>query len=64
MGIPSYFLQIVKKYKNIIKSTHSLTGCVDNFYADCNGIVYDVIRSITFVNKNINTSELFILYIK
>ena len=57
MGIPSYFLQIVKKYKNIIKSTHSLTGCVDNFYADCNGIIYDVIRNITFVNKNIEVYE-------
>ena len=57
MGIPSYFLQIVKKYKNIIKSTKSLTGCVDNFYADCNGIVYDVIRNITFVNKNIDAYE-------
>lgn len=57
MGIPSYFLQIVKKYKNIIKSTHSLAGCVDNFYADCNGIIYDVIRNITFVNKNIEVYE-------
>lgn len=57
MGIPSYFLQIVKKYKNIIKSTKSLTGCVDNFYADCNGIIYDVIRNITFLNKNIDAYE-------
>ena len=57
MGIPSYFLQIVKKYKNIIKSTNTLTGRVDNFYADCNGIIYDVIRSITFVNKNIDVYE-------
>ena len=57
MGIPSYFLQIVKKYKNIIKSTLQLTGCVDNFYADCNGIVYDVIRSITFTNKSVDAYE-------
>jgi 5'-3' exonuclease len=57
MGIPSYFLQIVKKYKNIIKKTSLLTGTVDNFYADCNGIVYDVIRSITFENKNIDAYE-------
>ena len=57
MGIPSYFLQIVKKYKNIIKSTNTLTGRVDNFYADCNGIIYDVIRSIIFVNKNIDVYE-------
>ena len=57
MGIPSYFLQIVKKYKNIIKNTSLLAGRVDNFYADCNGIVYDVIRNITFANKNIEAYE-------
>ena len=57
MGIPSYFLQIVKKYKNIIKNTTLLTGSVDHFYADCNGIVYDVIRSITFANKSIDAYE-------
>ena len=57
MGIPSYFLQIVKKYKNIIKNITSLHGVVDNFYADCNGIIYDVIRSITFANKNIDDYE-------
>jgi 5'-3' exonuclease len=57
MGIPSYFLQIVKKYKNIIKNTSLLTGSIDNFYADCNGIVYDVIRNITFANKNIESYE-------
>jgi 5'-3' exoribonuclease 2 len=57
MGIPCYFLQIVKKYKNIIKNTSLLTGCVDHFYADCNGIVYDVIRSITFANKTLDAYE-------
>ena len=57
MGIPSYFLQIVKKYKNIIKKTSLLAGSIDNFYADCNGIVYDVIRNITFENKNIEAYE-------
>ena len=57
MGIPSYFLQIVKKYKNIIKNTLQLAGCVDNFYADCNGIVYDVIRNITFANKSVDVYE-------
>ena len=57
MGIPSYFLQIVKKYKNIIKNATQLHGNVDNFYADCNGIIYDVIRNITFTNKNIDAYE-------
>lgn len=61
MGIPSYFLQIVKKYKNIIKNTAYLHGTVDNFYADCNGIIYDVIRSITFENKNIDAYEIEVI---
>ena len=62
MGIPSYFLQIVKKYKNIIKNTTHLCGNVDNFYADCNGIIYDVIRSITFVNKTLDEYELEVIH--
>ena len=57
MGIPSYFLQIVKKYKNIIKNTTHLCGTVDHFYADCNGIIYDVIRHIPFTNKTVDAYE-------
>jgi len=59
MGIPSYFLQVVKVYKNIIKNIVDLKkdGNVDNFYADCNGIIYDAVKDISFVNKSIDVYE-------
>jgi 5'-3' exonuclease len=57
MGIPSYFLQIVKSYKNIIKNIVGLNGSVDNFYADSNGIIYDAARDISFLNKSVDVYE-------
>jgi 5'-3' exonuclease len=57
MGIPSYFLQIVKSYKNIIKNIVGLNGSVDNFYADSNGIIYDAARDISFLNKSVEVYE-------
>jgi 5'-3' exonuclease len=57
MGIPSYFLQIVKCYKNIIKNIVGLNGSVDNFYADSNGIIYDAARDVSFLNKNVDVYE-------
>ena len=57
MGIPSYFLQIVKCYKNIIKNIVGLNGSVDNFYADSNGIIYDAARDVSFLNKNVEVYE-------
>ena len=57
MGIPSYFLQIVKYYKNIIKNIVGLNGSVDNFYADSNGIIYDAARDVSFLNKSVEVYE-------
>ena len=57
MGIPSYFLQIVKYYKNIIKNIVGLNGSVDNFYADSNGIIYDAARDVSFLNKSVDVYE-------
>ena len=57
MGIPSYFLQIVKCYKNIIKNIAVLNGSVDNFYADSNGIIYDAARDVSFLNKSVDVYE-------
>jgi len=57
MGIPSYFLQIVKNYKNIIKNISGLNGNVDNFYADSNGIIYDAARDVSFLNKSVDVYE-------
>ena len=39
MGIPSYFLHIVKNHRNIIKNLNKKE--IDNFYLDCNSIIYD-----------------------
>lgn len=40
MGIPSYYTQIIKKYKILQKLTQ-----YDHFYMDANSIIYDVINS-------------------
>ena len=44
MGIPSYFVHVVKTYKNIVKPLSSLRKGVHNLYMDCNGIIYDAVR--------------------
>ena len=41
MGIPSYFLYIVKNHSNIIRKLSSNPIKVDNLYLDCNSIIYD-----------------------
>ena len=46
MGIPSYFSQLVKNYSEVIKHYENLNKSVDNFYLDCNSIVYDTVRNI------------------
>jgi 5'-3' exonuclease len=43
MGIPSYFSYIVKNHKQIIRKLNSHTIKVDNFYLDCNSIIYDAV---------------------
>ena len=45
MGIPSYFSNIVKQYKHVIKN---LTGLpqIHNLYLDTNGLIYDAVRVI------------------
>lgn len=44
MGIPAYFSYLIKNHKNIIYRFNETY--VDNFYLDCNSIIYD------YVNKN------------
>jgi 5'-3' exonuclease len=45
MGIPSYFSNIVKCHKQVIRKLSSLP-MVDNLYMDTNGIIYDAVRVI------------------
>jgi 5'-3' exoribonuclease 1 len=55
MGIPSYFSYIVKNHQKIIKKLER-NKKPNNFYLDCNSIVYDVINNTEngIVNETIN----------
>ena len=55
MGIPSYFSYIIQKYSSIIKPINKCK--INNFYLDCNSIIYDTIKNIdvSSVKDNIST---------
>jgi len=46
MGIPSYFSFIVKNHHKIIKELSAFNDRMDNFYLDCNSIIYDCVHKI------------------
>jgi len=48
MGIPSYFSYIVRNHPEILKQLHLNDLIVNNFYLDCNSIIYDAIHNIDF----------------
>ena len=50
MGIPSYFSYIVKNHAQLIKKIIESHLKVDNFYLDCNSIIYDCVHSIDFTS--------------
>lgn len=59
MGIPSYYSYIIKNNPSIVKD-YKIIKQVNNFYLDCNSIIYDIYNSIK--NIEINTSiELYII---
>ena len=45
MGIPSYFSNIVKQYKHVIKRLAGLPQ-IHNLYMDTNGLIYDAVRVV------------------
>lgn len=51
MGIPSYFVHIVKNHRNIIKIFNKNDIKVDNLYIDSNSIIYDALRTIKYTNN-------------
>ena len=53
MGIPSYFSYIVKNHNKIIQKLER-NKRPNNFYLDCNSIVYDVINNAE--NKIVETT--------
>jgi len=50
MGIPTYFSYIVKNHSDIINVYNSNTMQINNFYLDCNSIIYDCVHNINFTN--------------
>jgi len=54
MGIPSYFVHIVKNYPNIIKEYNQNEIEIHNLYIDSNSIIYDAIQNISYNSKDKN----------
>lgn len=52
MGIPSYFVYIVKNHRSIIKKFEKSNNKIDNLYLDCNSLIYEAINIVKFDNKN------------
>ena len=55
MGIPSYFSDIVKRHKNVIKRLDLLPQ-IHNLYMDTNGLIYDAVRLIGS-NRGVSDDE-------
>jgi len=51
MGIPSYFVHIVKNHRNIIKIFKKNDIKIDNLYIDSNSIIYDALRKLEYKNN-------------
>tara|TARA_A100001015_G_C14957835_1_gene699535 strand:- start:44 stop:1612 length:1569 start_codon:yes stop_codon:yes gene_type:complete len=55
MGIPAYFINLVKKYNCIVKKYDTNILDLHNLYLDSNSIIYDAIKKLdynSFKNKN------------
>lgn len=52
MGIPYYFSYLVKNNPELLVEFQNLNKKVDNFYLDCNSIIYDNLRNIEYDNNN------------
>ena len=55
MGIPSYFSNIVKRHKSIIKRLAGLPR-IHNLYMDTNGLIYDAVR-VVGSNRGISNED-------
>ena len=57
MGIPAYFSYIVKNHEQLLRPLKKNPMNIDNFYLDCNSIIFDVIRKINFNEITTNEEE-------
>ena len=58
MGIPSYFVHIIKSHRNIIKDYNINKIHINNLYLDSNSLIYHAISEIKFINNNDFESKL------
>ena len=63
MGIPSYFVYLVRNYKSILKQ-YNKNVKIDNFYLDCNSIIYDAVQNTEFTKNNYGFSNVEIQKLK
>ena len=62
MGIPSYFSFIVKNYCKVLSKLQNTIFNTNNFYLDCNSIIYDCIHNINIENiENIENKQINII---
>lgn len=54
MGIPSYFVYLVKNYKSILKE-YNKSISINNLYLDSNSIIYDAVQNIKYTKENYET---------
>ena len=64
MGIPSYFVYIVKNHRSIIKKFEKSNNKINNLYLDCNSLIYEAINIVKFNNKNQYEEEVLNLVCK
>jgi 5'-3' exonuclease len=63
MGIPSYFVHIVKNHGNIIKKFRNTDIDIHNLYIDSNSIIYDAIKQIEYNTKDCNFEKKIIFWV-
>merc|ERR1711896_105253 len=59
MGIPSYFGNIVRNNKDILKKLIDFKKQINNLYFDSNSIIYDVLNSLSKEYENYENDEDF-----
>ena len=52
MGIPSYFIHLVKNHTSIIKHYDSSIIDIENLYLDSNSIIYDAVLNVKYVKSD------------
>ena len=52
MGIPSYFVHLVRNHRSIIKTYDRTSIKIDNLYLDCNSLIYNALNNIVYKNDH------------